>query len=37
MYTATIVDASIFRSLGKPPNAHFDTLERAVKRAETEI
>lgn len=37
MYTANIVDAVIFRSVGKPPNARFDALERAVERAETEI
>jgi len=37
MYTANIVDTVLFRSLGKQPNAYLQSLERAVKAAETEL
>jgi len=37
MYTANIVDTVVFRSLGKPPNPHFDTLKHAIEEAQTEI
>jgi len=37
MYTANIADTVIFRSLGKEPNPHLQTLKRAVKEADTEI
>lgn len=37
MYTANIVDTVIFRNLGKHPSPQLEALERAVKRAETEI
>ena len=37
MYTANIADTVIFRSLGKEPNPHLETLKQAVKEADTEI
>ena len=37
MYTANIVDTVVFRSLGKHPNPHLDTLGDAVEEAQTEI
>jgi hypothetical protein len=37
MYTANIVDAVIFRSLGKSPSQHWQSLKQAVKQAETEL
>lgn len=37
MYTANIVDTVIFRSLGKHPSPHLETLKRAVEQANTEI
>lgn len=37
MYTANIVDTVIFRSLGKYPNTHYRSLERAVTSAGTEL
>lgn len=37
MYTANIVDAVIFRSLGKSPNPHWQSLKQAVQQAETEL
>ena len=37
MYTANIVDTVIFRSLGKHPNPHLDTLEDVIEEAQTEI
>ena len=37
MYTANIVDTVIFRSLGKYPSPHLQSLKRAVKTAETEL
>lgn len=36
-YTANIVDTVVFRSLGKHPNPHLRSLERAVEEAGTEI
>lgn len=37
IYTANIVDTVIFRSLGKHPNPHLDTLEDAIETAQTEL
>lgn len=37
MYTANIVDAVIFRSLGKSPNPLLDSLQTAVEQADTEL
>ena len=37
MYTANIVDTVIFRSLGKSPNPHLESLRQAVEVAETEL
>lgn len=37
MYTANIVDAVIFRSLGKSPSPHWHSLNQAVTQAETEL
>lgn len=37
MYTANIVDTVIFRSLGKSPNPHLESLRQAVEAAETEV
>lgn len=37
MYTANIVDSSIFRSLGKPSNPRFKSLKNAVDQAGTEL
>jgi hypothetical protein len=37
MYTANIVDTVIFRTLGKHPNPHLQSLERAVTEADTEV
>ncbi|RQG95299.1 hypothetical protein [Natrarchaeobius oligotrophus] len=37
MYTANVVDTVIFRSLGKDPSPHLQSLEDAVKTAETEL
>lgn len=37
MYTANIVDTVVFRSVGKPPNSHFNALKQAVEQAGTEI
>lgn len=37
MYTANIVDTVVFRALGKPPGPGMQSLERAVKTAETEL
>lgn len=37
MYTANVVDTVIFRSVGKHPSPHLHALERAVKRAGTEL
>ena len=36
-YTANIVDTVIFRSLGKPPNQHVESLKQAVAAASTEL
>jgi hypothetical protein len=36
-YTANIVDTVVFRSLGKYPTPHLDTLRDAVETAQTEI
>ena len=36
-YTANIVDTVIFRSLGKPPNQHVESLKQAVRAADTEL
>lgn len=37
MYTANIVDTVIFRSIGKAPSPHLQSLKRAVNTAETEL
>jgi hypothetical protein len=37
MYTANIVDTVMFRSIGKYPNPHMQSLKRAVKTARTEL
>lgn len=37
MFTANIVDTSIFRSLGKPSNPQFKSLKNAVDQAGTEL
>jgi hypothetical protein len=37
MYTANIVDTVMFRNLGKQPSPHLQSLQRAVKQAETEL
>jgi len=36
IYTANIVDTVVFRSLGKHPNTHLDTLRDAVETAQPE-
>jgi hypothetical protein len=36
-YTANIVDTVIFRSLGKPPNQHIESLKQAVGEIGTEL
>jgi hypothetical protein len=36
-FTVNIVDAGIFRSIGKPPNDAFDQLETAVKTADNTL
>lgn len=37
MYTANFVDTVVFRALGTPPSPAMQSLERAVKAAETEL
>lgn len=37
MYTANIVDTVMFRSLGKHPSPHLESLKRAVKAAGAEL
>lgn len=37
IYTANIVDTVIFRSLGKSPNQHLQSLKQAVEEAGTEL